>query len=480
MHTEMERRISASAAGEGAAVASLGLTAGLARFVAHTPQVPKEALLVARDGITDAVGLLVAARAEPVVQHVLAHALQGGASGPSSLLLSARTTRAREAAMVNAVAAHAFAMDDVAWGCHPSAVLMPTLLAVGEDVGASGADLLRAWVIGYEVIAELASRESQAWHSTGWHPTGLIAPVAAAAAAAHLMGLDAGQAQHALGIAASLGGGLSVNFGTQTKALHAGRAASAGVEAAQLAARGLTSSPQALEAPNGLLHTVSPGKTVDLTTPFDAACPPWRVVACGISLKKYPLCYSVHRIADAAIEMAQRPGFSADRVRAIDVWVGRRQAAMAHHRMPGTALEARYSVPFAVAAGLLARSAGFAQLEPEFFLSEGVERMIAATRIHLVDAVSADDPVFAPADRLRVEMEDGAVLDSGEVRFARGHARSPMAPAQARQKFMDCTAALGAERADALFSTLQGLAEVADVRTLAGLVHAGTTEGGTA
>lgn len=443
------------------------LTRGLAEFTAATPEVPAQALRVALDGITDAAGLVVRARDESVVQAALAHVLESQPRGSSTLLLSDRTAPARDAAFVNAAAAHAFAMDDVAWGCHPSAVLFPTVLAVGEKVGASGLDLLRAWVVGYEVMAELASREAGSWHTTGIHPTGFVGPVAAAAAAAHLMKLDADRAQCALGMAASFTGGVAANFGTDTKALHVARVARAGVEAAELAARGVSASPRALEQANtGLLHVISPGKKVDLARPFDPRRPPWRVVQAGISIKKYPLCYSLHRVADGAIDIGSRSGFRAADVAAVDVHIGARQAAMAPHVLPATDLQARYSVPFAVASGLLARAAGFAQLDPAFFGSDDVRRLVGLTRVHLIDEASTDDPVFSPTDQVVVTMNDGTRIDSGAIRFARGHASIPLTPQQLRAKFMDCAAALGAPAAARLFDRLQGLASLPDVRHL--------------
>lgn len=445
------------------------LTKGLAHFASHPPPAPAKALDVARDGLTDAFGLLVAAREEPVVQAALHHALEGQPAGCASVLLGPARARSRDAAFVNATACHAFAMDDVAFNCHPSAVLMPALLAAGESTGASGADLLRGWLVGYEVLAELALREPASWHATGWHPTGVVAPVAVAAGVCHVLRCTPEVTQHALAIAASFTGGLQANFGTDTKALHAGRASAAGLEAAQLARLGVTASSTALEHDKGLLSVLSPGRQADLQREFDPFQPAWHAAQAGVAIKKYPLCYTVHRIADAAIDLGHRPEFDADRVSTIDVWIGIRQAAMARYSQPLNALEAKYSAPFAVASGLIARAAGFAQLQPEFFGSDAVRRLVARTRLHVVEDTNADDPLFAPADRVLVTLDNGAVLDSGLVRFARGHPCLPMAPEQLRQKFMDCAGALGAMKASRLFDVLQGLEALQDVRAIAAI-----------
>jgi 2-methylcitrate dehydratase PrpD len=418
-------------------------------------------------------GLMIAARAEPVVQAVRGVCLRGAPEGAASVLFSSQRARAAEAAFINATAAHAFAMDDVAWGCHPSAMIFPALLATAEERGAGGAVLLRSWVVGYEVLAELASREPDSLHPTGWHPSALLGPIAVAAAVCNLRGMDAEQCCRALGLAASMGGGLSVNFGTQAKAVQVGRIAQSALLAVDLAEQGVTASVDALERPGtGFLNTISPAKRVDTSRPVLLANGKLRLLDAGLGIKKYPLCYSVHRIADAAIDLSRQPGWRPEDVVRIEVDIGRRQAAMAQHGQPATALEAKYSVPFAVASGLLASAAGFAQLDPAFLASDAVRRLIAATHVRLLDDVSADDPVFSRADRVRVTLADGSVRDSGEVRYARGHARLPIAAAQLRSKFMDCVVSAGLHGASAVYEQLQDLASMRDVADIARLVQA--------
>ncbi len=413
------------------------LTAALGEFVAGTRQVPAAAMEVAAQGMADAAGLVVRARGESIVQALVRLQARGG---PCSVLLGHQRASVIDAAMINAAAAHAFALDDVAWGCHPSSMLMPALLAVGEQEDASGADLLRAWVVGYEVLAELAAREPGSLHGTGWHPTGLLGPIGVAAAVSNLMGLDAAGAQAALANAASMTGGISGNFGTPIKAVHVGQASAAGVRAALLAREGLSGNADVLEKPGGFLETISPSRQVDLMRPLGCGAGHLRVLEAGLSLKRYPLCYSLHRIADAAIEVAMQAGCASEDVVSVQVEMGVRQLQMAPHRQPFTELQARYSAPFAVASGLVARAAGFAQLDPAFFGSQAVRRLIDCTHITATDGVNPEDPVFDLSDRVRVVLADGRSVDSGAVRYPLGHARRPL-DAQARQaKFIDCLA----------------------------------------
>lgn len=443
-----------------------GLTQSLAKFAATLESVPAAAAATAQLGIVDAFGVMLAARNESVVAGVRANATAGG---PCSVLLQGQQAAPEAAAMINATAVHAFAMDDVAAGCHPSTILMPALLACAEAQGASGNDLLRAYVAGFEVLAELAAREPDSLHATGWHPTGLLGPVAVAAAVANLMRLPAAQCANAMGIAASMSGGLQGNFGTQTKALHAGRASSAGVTAARLAAAGVTAAPDILESPKGLLRTISPHGRVRTDGPIVCTPDRLRILTDGLSIKKYPMCYTTHRIIDAALGIAATAGFDSAKVLRIEVSIGAHQAAMAKHHRPCSALEAKYSVEFAVAGALAAGAAGFAQLDDDFISSTAVRQLIEATHIGLQSEVSTEDPVFAPADRVVAHMQDGSCIDSGEVPYARGHARLPVASADVRRKFIDCAGHGGCADAEGLFAVLGQLGEIADMRGLARL-----------
>jgi aconitate decarboxylase len=115
----------------------------------------------------------------------------------------------------------------------------------------------------------------------------------------------------------------------------------------------------------------------------------------------------------------------------------------------------------------VARDASFAQLDEDFIRSPLVQHLIGATELRLREEKSAEDPVFSPSDRVVVTLRDGRVFDSGEVAYASGHAKAPLPAGARREKFLQCAAAGGYERAEALFDTIEGLASLADVRELA-------------
>ena len=177
------------------------VTRQLGEFVASmaTRNIPAEAFAVARMGFTDCIGTMLAGGVEDaprIVRDVLK-----APAGPASLLLGPSGAPAPEAALINGTAAHALDYDDVALRGHPSTVIVPAILAEGEETGATGADALRAFVAGYEVWAEIALRDPDQHHMKGWHPTGIFGAPAAAAACAVLMRLDAETSAHALALA---------------------------------------------------------------------------------------------------------------------------------------------------------------------------------------------------------------------------------------------------------------------------------------
>ena len=373
---------------------------------------------------------------------------------------------------INGVAGHALDYDDVALAGHPSTVLVPAVLAEGEATGASGVAAIRAYLIGYEVWAELIGRESDSHHTKGWHPTGVFGTVAAAAAAANLRGLDQEKARHALAIAASLASGLTANFGTMTKPLHAGRAAANGIEAVRLAQAGMTASADALEHAGGLLAALSPRGNVDRARPAAQLGKELAILELGLSVKKYPMCYGTHRVIDGVLDLARANRVQAADVEHIQARIGVAQAAMLRNHAPVTGLEAKFSLEFAVASALVAGKVGLEELTDGFVAQPKVRDLMGKLSVETTDARCPLDPAFGFSDRVVLELRDGRKLDSGEIRFARGNSQLPLRDDELRAKFMDCANVAGYADAAALFDRLSGLESLAAVGELAVPRHA--------
>lgn len=444
-----------------------GLTAAYARFAAdpHLESVPAEASELIRSGFVDLTATMIAGRSEPVVAILSRHIRERTGAKEASLLLTRERASSQDAALLNGTAGHAHDYDDVALSGHPSTVLVPAILAEGERLSASGIDAIRAYLIGYEVWADLAARERDPYHEKGWHPTAVLGVVGAAAAVAHIAHLNAARAQNALGLAASMAAGLVANFGSMAKPFHAGRAAASEIEAARLAAAGMTSAPDAIEHRTGLLAALSPRGNVDRETP-PALGRELRLLKSRLCIKKYPICYATHRVIDATLDLTAKYSIDPDQVRAVTATVGRTQASMLRNHRPQTGLEAKFSLEFAAAAPLVARRVGLGELQDDFVRQPRVQQLLERVSVHTTDTRCAADPLFAEADRVVIELRDGRKLDSGDVRFPRGHAELPLREEDLARKFFDCVR--GAEGLDAerLYLRLRALDAVADLREL--------------
>ena len=426
------------------------LTEALAAFVAQPSFGDDEqaACDIAKSGFIDTLGTMLAGCDEPVVRIMRAHV---GAQTPGEapvVPFTGALLPAAQAACINGVAAHALDYDDVALSAHTSTVLVPAILAVGHVLDVTGREALRAYVVGYEVWAELFAREPDPYHLKGWHPTGVFGTVAAAAAVAYLHRLPQEQTRQALAIAASMASGLVANFGTMTKPLHAGRAASCAIESVQLAMLGLTSSPDVFEHPAGFLNAISPAGRVDRTSHSTGLGKTLRILDTGLSIKRYPVCYSGHRLIDGVLAIAGRENLHPEQVSRVTVTIGPAQASMLRNHSPLTGLEAKFSAEFAVASALVARQVGLAQLSDSFVGQGDVRGLMGKVRVEITERTCPIDPAFSYADRVVIDLLDGRSFDSGDIRFARGNARLPLDAAGLQQKFMDCLAT-GAWVADA-------------------------------
>jgi 2-methylcitrate dehydratase PrpD len=415
------------------------LTASLGRYIAdlNLEDIPGHAQTIAKTGITDCVGVMIAGARDPVVALLDRELASSDGAALASLIPSGKKRNIEDAALINGAAAHVLDYDDVTLDGHPSAVLVPAIMAQGEHCGASGSELLTAYVIGYEIWAELLTREPVPLHRKGWHPTAVRGTIAAAAACAKLRGLSAERCQAALAIAGSMAGGLMANFGSLTKCFQVGRAAQSGVVAARLAEAGLTASPDALEHQSGFLAAFSPCGEPDLERDFDLRNRTWHLTGQGLNLKRYPICYATHRAIDAAIDLSTRHDIKPMDVAHVEVSTGEMQMLMLRNDRPKTAFEAKFSMQFAMASALVARNVGLPQLTDQFVHHPEVQALIPRVSA-TTTTETMNGSAFAPSDSVEVTMVDGQIFASGPVAHAKGSMQRPLARNEMRDKFTEC------------------------------------------
>ncbi len=439
--------------------APFALTRSLAERVAGFDPAALSDAAAERAGIAilDTLGVMFAGRDEPAVRALVQMLKASGAM--------AETPQTR--ALVFGTAAHALDYDDVAFGGHVSAVIVPAILALlppaGQGHAIPGRRVLAAYAMGLEAWAEVSTRERTLYHAKGGHPTGLLGPIGAAAAASVILGLDAERTRNAIATAASIGAGLTVSFGSMTKPFHAGRAAEAGVTAALLAQAGFTGAPDALEAPNGFLAVQSPKGEIDLARPLLMDEGGLRLDHIAPSVKRYPVCYSAHRAVDAAIELHPDYQRLAPDVARIEVLLSPRHSQTLRYRAPETVPEARFSTEYSVAAALLTGGLGLGDLS-----EAGLDRPAVRAVMAKVVRVLSDraDPVldgYAAWDQVTLVLEDGRRIQSPEIMRPLGHADRPMTAKAAQAKARDCLAAAGLapERGASLIEAATRLGEAA-------------------
>jgi 2-methylcitrate dehydratase PrpD len=433
------------------------LTKDLGQFIADLSpnRLPEEAVRVARLGFIDCIGTMIAGRREECVQ-ILKKVL-ASADGPATLTFGKEKSTAPEAAWINGTAAHALDYDDVGLRGHPSTVLVPAILAEAETLGSSGADMIVAYVAGYETWAELFRRDSGLLHQKGWHPTGLYGAVGAAAACASLRRLDADKAAQAIALGGSQSSGLMSNFGTMTKPFHAGKAAHAGIMAARLAEAGFTANTDALEHPQGFLHAISPTGTEDRTSETRAG-KEWAILSQGIGIKKYPTCYCTHRAIDCMLDLVNAQPIKPDDVKKITVDISDYFATVLRNHEPNTGLAAKFSMEFAMASGIIAKRVGLRELTDEFVQRSDVQALMQRVEIRTTSEYDAELPGAAPADQVKIELVSGETIAGEPVKRATGHATRPLTDAQIYEKFADCLDAGTSDiPADVLFKRLSAI-----------------------
>lgn len=444
------------------------LTSDIAAFVASVQPsaVPERCNYGARIGMLDCVGTMIAGVDDPTVKLVAAMVPVSTGNDGAPEIPSGRNLSATDAALVNGVAAHVLDYDDVGMDGHPSAALTPAILAEGWTLGSSGEEALAAYVAGYEVWALLRELEPGALHERGFHPTAVWGTLSAAAACARLNHLNADETTHAIAIAASLASGTVANFGTMTKSLHVGRTAQAGVMAARLAKSGFTGSPDVLEHAAGFMRAHSPSGNPAIGRGDWKLGSEWRMSEFGINIKRYPMCYATHRSIDAMLDLVDDHGLDPAAVDEIHVRIGTAQDLMLRNRSPKTALEAKFSIEFALASALVARRVGLRELDDGFVRRDDIVETMRKVRRSTTEERMADMP-FAPDDRVSIKLKSGETIAHPPVERSKGSWQKPLTEKELREKFLDCTSGkLGASQADALFDKLNAIEDVANLREL--------------
>ncbi len=331
------------------------------------------------------------------------------------------------AALINGISSHTFDFDDTHLKTiiHPAGPVASAVMALAEQLGSSGRQVIDATVLGIDVACRMGNLVYPQHYDRGWHITGSTGTLGAAAACARLLGLDAKQTQMALGIAASQPVGLREQFGTMTKPFHPGGAARAGLMAALMAQKGFTSSPRALEAPRGWAQVLSTKydwteAQDELGQRFEISFNAYKPFACGIV---------IHPSIDACVQLREQ-GVTPEQVAKIELRVHSLVLELTGKKEPQDGLQGKFSVYHGCAAGLIFGRAG----EDEFSDAIVTREDVVALRRKVVAVV--DDSIREESVVATATLTDGRVI-TVHVEHAIGSLERPMTDAMLESKFHD-------------------------------------------
>ena len=443
----------------------MGATEKIASWIVNTDyeDIPPDAIRVANESCFDLLGVILAGSTEPVAGIIRQYVADQGGTDEATVLASGQRSTSSQAALANGTMGHALDYDDFGGFGHPTVAIFPALMALGEKTGATGRDLLEAYVVGCEVGLALQHYTKYNQMEKGFHATAVIGHIACTAACAKLLGLDEHQTTMALGMAGSMAGGLIHNFGTMTKPLHAGLVCRDGITAAQLAQRGLTSGPNIIEHPLGFARTVLGPGIYDLEEMSDNLGQPFRVQD-ALMIKKYPCCGGNHSMLDSLFSLMREHDFTYDDVVSAEVAQPYLSIVMMYGE-PDTGLQGKFSSQYAVAAALVDGDMGIGTYTDEKvqepIIKETMQK-VSQRVIPKADELSVD---FDQGIPVKITLKDGRILEHSTTRQnILGSQHNPWGFDNIKAKFeVNAALALGRERVSETVDTWSDITQVQDI-----------------
>lgn len=449
-------------------------TATLATFAAELRYEDLPAVVVDRmkTSLLDSIGCCLYGMTLPWTQRVLAMVEAEGARPVAALFGTGQRTSVAGAALVNGTAGHAFELDDIHKESivHAGSIALPVAAAFAEAAGTpcDGRRLLTALACGYEIGTRVGNAATMSLFFRGFHPQGTSGVFVAAATAGWMLGLDAGQMQHALGIVGSQAGGLmAAQEGAMVKRFHAGRAAQSGVYSAQLAQRGFTGISDVLEAPyGGYLSSYS--DKPDAARLTEGLGQDWETAKVGY--KPHASVTSIHAAMDALRQLMDTHGLAASDIASVDVGVSHMtyvHCAWEYRAQGVTAAQMNLSYGLAVIA--LDGVAFVAQYDESRLSDPRILDFISRIQAREDAGIDAMGPAFRHAARIGVRTHDGRSLHN-EILHRRGSPENPLSAAEVERKFRavvaGCLSAADIDRTVALVARIEQLDDVAPLLAL--------------
>src|SRR3990167_2643566 len=379
------------------------VTAKIAKFVTDLKyeSIPPKAMATAKVAVRDCLGVALAGSKEEDAQICAQIARQENAKEETTVIGQGFKTSALNAALANGTAAHAMDFDNsfTLMG-QPTAPIIPPIFALGESLGASGRQIIEAYVAGFK-----------------------------------LLGLNLSQVEMALGMTASMASGIVANFGTMTKPLHVGLGARNGVLAAKLARCGFTANAKAIESGFGFYEIFHQETPID-EKPLEELGQSYALLSDGIRIKPYPCGGLTHQVIDSVLEFRAKHGLNPEMIESVDVDVVKHTFDRIVFRVPQTGIQGKFCMPYLVARAIIDGKVSLHAFTDTAVRDQHVLKLAERVQMRLDTNLKKADPGSRPC-RVTVRLKNGQVL-SRKAQHAKGGPEFPMTDAELRAKFIEC------------------------------------------
>lgn len=428
----------------------------------HEQRVPDDVVTTAKTSLADFFAVAAAGFDMPVAQNARAYMQTNARPGRSVVIGSDKKVDVSSAAFVNGVAAHALDLDDVTWTIigHPTVAIAPAALAITQERRGTGEDFIKGYVVGVEVAMQIGRWTMPNLSENGWHTTIANGIFGACAASCYLRHYSEAVTLNALGLAASMCCGLRANFGSQTKATHAGLSNELGMKAAALAACGITSNADVLEAVDGYAHCFANPINVD-----ECKCELgtyWDLRESGLVIKKYPCCSGIHPTLDVWDEFLSEHPVAPENVESIDLGVSLLGPRELISHMPQDSIQAKFSMEFGVAARLV-----YGEVTPETYTDEKVlnpvvQTLMSKMHMYVHPDFEALGFIGSVPIKLTLKCKDGSTFELSND-MAKGNPEKPFSPQEHKSKFYRCCkGAVPSNVIDSWWNVLENLESASD------------------
>ena len=441
-----------------------------AQFIAQTEYstISKQTLTNAKMHILDTLGVGLAAIPTPVAKIALDYCIRVSNSNDSSIWGTKDKSSVPMTAFANGLLAHALDFDD--WedsihAGHPSSMVMGAGLSLGEALSATGKELLKAYVVGIEILTKISAAGPNL-HDRGFHSTPVLGSIGAAVACASLLKLFPDKIKAALGVAASGCSGIHRQQGSMVKPFHAGNAARNGVEAALLADKGFTADAAIFEAPRGFCDTFFGKGACDYEKMIANIGKPYFLESPGLGLKRHPCSAPQFLAADAALHLKHEHRIRFEDVAKIEVSIPPERYQRHFHAEVKTGLRGKFAVNYVVALCILDGKLEIATFTDEKANQPQVQEALGRVKVIVDESIPEPGP-YCP---VTVELKNGA-RHSHTAKIAKGAPENPLTENEVLDKFRsNARTVISEKQTEELIHAVQHLESIGNLKKLVELL----------